>query len=337
MSGPVSAVDVPVAPLREPDAAVPPTVEITDSRTAMVGALPVRRALPRRGRRTVGAWCFADHMGPAPVTEEHGIDVGPHPHIGLHTVTWLVAGEILHRDSLGSEQLIRPGQLNLMTAGTGVVHAEEATGSYRGQLHGIQLWVAQPEATRHGPAAFEHHAELPRIELGHATASVIVGDFADAVSPARHDTPLVGAELGLRPGSSTWPLRAEFEYALVVLDGAVDVLGSGASSSASSSTGSSTGSSTSSSAGPVVPGHLAYLGVGRDEISVSAAEPTRLLLLGGTPLTESVFMWWNFVARSRDEVDAAYAHWADQDGYFEPAGSQLARIPAPAPPWRRAR
>src|SRR3546814_593223 len=176
MSGPVSERDV--EPVSERDSADPPEVELTDSREAMVGEMRVRRALPRRTRRTVGAWCFADHMGPADVTEERGIDIGPHPHIGLQTVTWLFAGEILHRDTLGSEQVIRPGQLNLMTAGHGVAHSEEATGRYAGPLHGIQLWVAQPAETRDGAPAFEHHAELPVVELDAATATVLVASSA---------------------------------------------------------------------------------------------------------------------------------------------------------------
>ena len=128
--------------------AAPPCVEITPSRDAQLGGVRIRRGLPQRGRRTVGPWCFEDHMGPTQVTETGGLDIGPHPHIGLHTVTWLLSGEVLHRDSLGSEQLIRPGQLNLMTAGYGVAHSEEATRTYRGELHGVQLWVAQPEAER---------------------------------------------------------------------------------------------------------------------------------------------------------------------------------------------
>jgi redox-sensitive bicupin YhaK (pirin superfamily) len=186
VSGPVSIEDV----VPEPGAgepASPPCVEITDSHEAVVGAMTVRRALPRRARRTVGAWCFVDHMGPLAVTEDEGIDIGPHPHIGLQTVTWLLAGEVLHRDSLGSEQLIRPGQLNLMTAGHGVSHAEERTGRYRGDLHGMQLWVAQPEGTRHGPPAFEHHASLPQVALGGAEATLLVGDLAGASSPARRE------------------------------------------------------------------------------------------------------------------------------------------------------
>jgi redox-sensitive bicupin YhaK (pirin superfamily) len=123
-------------------------VQITDSRTAKVGPLTVRRALPTRGRRMVGAWCFADHMGPETLSVEKTVDIAPHPHQGLQTVTWLFSGEFLHRDSLGVEQLIRPGQLNLMTAGFGVAHSEENPSITYGQLHGIQLWVAQPDRVK---------------------------------------------------------------------------------------------------------------------------------------------------------------------------------------------
>src|SRR5919109_702671 len=132
MSGPVSTADIPADCAT--DRAETCEIEITDSRRAEVGSFVVRRALPRRARRTVGAWCFVDHMAPARVTETRGLDIGPHPHIGLQTVTWLVAGEVLHRDGLGSEQLIQPGQLNLMSAGHGLAHAEEATGRYRGDM-----------------------------------------------------------------------------------------------------------------------------------------------------------------------------------------------------------
>jgi quercetin 2,3-dioxygenase len=311
MSGPVSTVDAPPAEARA-SAAKPACVEITPSREASVGAMPVRRALPRRERRTVDAWCFADHMGPELVTETQGLDIGPHPHTGLQTVTWLVAGEVLHRDSLGSEQVIRAGQLNLMTAGDGVTHSEEATGRYRGQLHGVQLWIAQPEATRHGPAAFEHHAELPQVEAGNAVATVLVGSFAGAVSLARGDTALVGVDAALRPGGGAWPLEPAFEYALVVLDGEV-LVGDQA----------------------VRPGYLAYLGQGREEVGLSVSDPTRVLLLGGEPFAEPILMWWNFVARSRDELDGAYRQWEAGDPRFGRLRSPLPRIPAPPPFWAR--
>src|SRR5215212_1598971 len=196
MSGPVAELDAPTQSA-EASHASPPCIEVTDSREAQVGRIRVRRALPQKGRRTVGAWCFADHMGPADVTENSGLDVGPHPHIGLQTVTWLLDGQALHRDSLGSEQVIEPGQLNLMTSGGAVAHAEEATGHYRGTLEGIQLWIALPEATRHGAAAFEHHADLPRGDLDGGVATVLVGEFGGLASTARHDTPLVGVDLSL--------------------------------------------------------------------------------------------------------------------------------------------
>jgi redox-sensitive bicupin YhaK (pirin superfamily) len=286
-------------------------VEVTTSHEAQVGRFTVRRALPRRARRTVGAWCFADHMGPADVTEGSGLDVGPHPHMGLQTVTWLLDGQALHKDTLGSEQVITPGQLNLMTAGHAVAHAEEATGHYRGTLEGIQLWIAQPDDTRHGPAAFEHHAVLPQRDLDGAVATVLVGDLDGTGSPARHDTPLVGVDLDLR-AATTVPLRPDFEYAVVVMRGSVAVDGT-----------------------PAAPGTLAHLGIGRDEVRIDVTEPTRAILLGGVPFDEPLMMWWNFVARTREELDAAYASWRDQDDRFGRVRSSLPVIPPPAPMWSR--
>jgi redox-sensitive bicupin YhaK (pirin superfamily) len=310
MSGPVGTVDAPPA---EADCSHPaaPCVEVTESRDEQVGRIRVRRALPRKGRRTVGAWCFADHMGPADVTENSGLDVGPHPHIGLQTVTWLIDGQVLHRDSLGSEQVIRPGQLNLMTSGNAVTHAEEATGHYRGTLEGIQLWVALPEATRHGAAAFEHHTELPQAEFDGAVSTVLVGDFAGLSSPARHDTPLVGVDLALHQ-MTTVPLRSDFEYAVVVLEGAVAIDNQ-----------------------PLLPGKLGYLGLGRNELRLEVRQPSRVVLLGGEPFKEPIVMWWNFVGRNRDEIDEAYASWARQDDRFGRVRSSLPLIPAQPPYWQQ--
>jgi redox-sensitive bicupin YhaK (pirin superfamily) len=248
-------------------------------------------------------------MGPVSVTETAGLDIGPHPHTGLHTVTWLMEGEALHRDSLGSEQLIRPGQLNLMTAGHGVAHSEEATGAYRGQLHGVQLWIAQPEATRHGPAAFEHHPELPRLEVGRSDVTILVGSFAGVRSPARADTPLVGADAVLRTGATDWPLETGFEHALLVLEGAVDGEGH-----------------------PVDTGQLAYLGQGREALTLRTTGLARLLLLGGEPFPEPIVMWWNFVARTRAEVEEATRAWNARQPRFGVVASPLARIPAPPVP-----
>jgi redox-sensitive bicupin YhaK (pirin superfamily) len=263
MSGPATVLD---ADPTTADCGYPsaPCIAVDDSRDEVVGRIRVRRALPRKGRRTIGAWCFADHMGPADVTENSGPDVGPHPHIGLQTVTWLIDGQLLHRDSLGSEQVITPGQLNLMTAGDGVSHAEEATGSYRGTLEGIQLWVAQPNTTRFSEAAFEHHSELPRADIDGGVATVLVGEYGDFRSPARHDTPLVGVELTLHQ-ETTLPLRADYEYGLVVLQGAVGIHGR-----------------------TVPPGKLGYLGRGRDQLEIDVREPTKVILLGGEPFEEPI-------------------------------------------------
>jgi redox-sensitive bicupin YhaK (pirin superfamily) len=308
MSGPVSADDVTQAP--EVARATERQVLLEPGRRTTVGDVPVRRVLPQRPRRTVGAWCFADHMGPVPVTEQRGVDIGPHPHLGLQTVTWLISGEVLHRDSLGSEQAVRAGQLNLMTAGRGVAHSEENTGSFRGELQGIQLWVAQPESTRHGPASFEHHAELPVVELPGLRGTVLLGAFADAASSARRDTDHLGVDLVLDAPGAVLPLRPECEYALVVLEGAVAIGDQVAE-----------------------PGLLAYLGEGWDECRFDVRGPARALLLGGLPFPESLLMWWNFVGRTREELSEARRQWSAGDERFGTVRSPLARIDVGPPPW----
>lgn len=285
-------------------------LEVLTSHGALVGSLQVRRALPQRRRRTVGAWCFADHMGPAEVTEGSGLDIGPHPHTGLQTVTWLIDGKALHRDSLGTEQVISAGELNLMTAGHGVSHAEEATGHYRGTLQGIQLWIAQDDQWRDAPAGFEHHDDLPRVELAEGTATVLIGEFGGARSPARRDSELLGAELRVR-GGVEMNLEPTYEYGTIVLEGLVELDGR-----------------------PLGPGALGYLRPGRDELRLCAKEPSTLILLGGVPLEHEIFMWWNFVARSRGEIDAAYDSWRVNDGRFGKVDSPLARVESPAPYWR---
>ena len=175
-------------------------VELLEGAPVALGGprgLPVIRTLPNRQRRMVGAWCFLDAYGPHDLAASPGMRIGPHPHTGLQTVTWLLAGEILHRDSLGSVQEIRPGQLNLMTAGRGIAHSEETPARHSGVLHGVQLWVALPDADRDGPPAFDHHAALPVVADGGLSATVLMGSLAGATSPARCHTPLVGAEITL--------------------------------------------------------------------------------------------------------------------------------------------
>lgn len=309
MSGPVTTDDEAPAEGGRGDTHL--DLDVTDPREAEVGRLRVRRVLPRRARRTVGAWCFVDLMGPADVRPDEGLGVPPHPHIGLQTATWLVAGEALHRDSLGTEQVLRPGQLNLMTAGAGIAHSEEGTG-YRGPLHGVQLWIAQPDATRHDPPAFEHHAELPEVELGSATATVLVGELAGATSPARRDSDHLGADLALRPGRTTVPLRPEHEHALLVVDGQVSVAGR-----------------------TITAGQMAYVGVGHSELPLDVRSAARALLLGGTPFEERLVMWWNYVARSQDEITAAHRDWTDGHERYGDVSSALARLVPHPPPWAR--
>lgn len=304
MSGPVSTQDTDTD--RHHDDARPPCVEVIEGRVADVGGLDVVRLLPRRPRRTVGAWCFADHFGPSPV-DVAPMNVGPHPHIGLATATWILEGEVLHRDSLGSEQLIVPGQLNLMTAGRGVSHSEETPTNAYGDLHGIQLWIAQPDSTRWGEPAFEHHERLPQVELdGGARATVLVGEFGGARSPARADTPLVGADVILDVAMVA-PLDPDFEHAVVVLEGQVTV-----------------------DATDVSVGHLAYLGKGRDELDLVADEHARVLLIGGEPFGEDLVMGWNYVARTREEIAEAHRDWRAADPRFGTVASPLPRIDGPA-------
>jgi redox-sensitive bicupin YhaK (pirin superfamily) len=172
-----------------------PVHTISEGRVTDVGGLPVHRLLPQRGRRTVGAWCFLDRFGPVEVAPARTMTVGPHPHIGLHTVTWLLSGQVLHSDSLGNQQPIRPGQLNLMTAGHGIAHAEDAREQPGQWMDGVQLWVTQPEGTRHGSPSFAHHGDLPVVDLTPGVATVLIGEFAGGQSPARVDSPLVGVDI----------------------------------------------------------------------------------------------------------------------------------------------
>jgi hypothetical protein len=303
VSGPVTTEDTAPAGGAPVATAAAPSVELVEGRRTSVGGVPVTRLLPKRTRRTVGAWCFIDHMGPVDATAADP-QIGPHPHIGLQTVTWILEGELLHRDSIGSEQLIRPGQLNLMSAGRGVVHAEESPGGRTGRVHGVQLWVAQPEATRHGAPAFQHLSSLTDVDLGDGVvATVLVGELHGAASPARADTPLVGADVVVA-GSAALPLDVAFEHAVVVVEGSVTVDGAS-----------------------VGPGVLASIGPGRDELHVAGGG--RILLLGGVPLEERLVMWWNFVARSPEEVDAARLDWVAGAERFGDVHSRLGRIEAP--------
>jgi hypothetical protein len=275
----------------------------------------VRRLLPHAARRTVGAWCFADSFGPDDVFGGPGMQVPPHPHTGLQTATWLVAGAVRHTDSLGTDQVIRPGQLNLMTAGHGISHAEVSPDGRPPVLHGLQLWIALPEAEAGCAPSFEHHADLPRLTGPGYEATVAVGELMSAASPAHTHTPLVGAEIALT-GAATLALRPEWEYAVVLLVGSVRA------------------------AGRVLdPGALLWLGDGRAELHLDGAPGSRVFLLGGAPFADELVMWWNFVGRSHAEIAQARTEW--MDGVLAPdptrrfgvvSGYEGAPLPAPELP-----
>lgn len=292
-----------------------PAAEPLEPREVPLGgprAMLVRRSLPNRYRRMVGAWCFADAYGPADLTTRPGMRVPPHPHIGLQTVSWLVRGEILHRDSLGNEQYVRPGELNLMTAGRGIAHSEETPADHTPILHGVQLWVALPDAHRDGPAGFAHHADLPRLPLPGGEATVLMGKVGDAESPARAYTPLVGAEIALREADGVrMPLDPAYEHAVLALDAPLTVAGETISA-----------------------GAMLYLGRDRTEVHVRSASPGHALLIGGEPFEEPLVMWWNLVARTHEEIVAARTAWEDAPGsrYGEVHGYDGARLHAPALP-----
>ncbi len=291
------------------------TIEVKPGRETQIGETRILRVLPTKRRRTVGPWCFVDLMKPDDVTDPPPLEIGPHPHIGLATVTWLFAGEVLHSDSLGSHQLIRPGELNLMTAGHGIAHAEEGTragvAADTGGIMGAQMWLAQTDSTRHGSSAFQHLAELPILELDQATARILIGEMGGVPSPAVVDHATVGLDIAMRQATIV-PIRPEFEYAVVPIDRPLKVE-------------------------DVVtePGALALVPMGYDHLRIETRQgPGRVLVLGGEPLGTEIKMWWNFVARTFDEITAAWRAWQDHDDdRFGPVDSSLRRIDAPPPPW----
>lgn len=286
---------------------------ITASAVALGEGLQVRRALPTSGRRQIGAWCFLDHFGPVDVTKTRGMRVGPHPHIGLQTATWLLRGELLHRDSLGTVQAIEPGALNLMTAGRGISHSEESPEKRSAEIHGVQLWIALPNAARNMAPAFEHHAAVPVARPGRLRVSVLVGELLGERSPAKVHTPLVGASIEAPAGSlTTIPVRPDFEHGAIVTYGRAEIAGK-----------------------RVIPGSLVYLGHGRTGLPiVTGAGDAGIMLIGGEPLDEYVLMWWNFVARTRAELSQASRDWNLAAPYLgEVRGYDGHRLEAPIPPW----
>ncbi len=290
-------------------------IEVREGRATNIGRLGIVRVLPTKRRRTIGPWCFVDLMSPDDVAAPPPMEIGPHPHIGLATVTWLLSGSALHSDSLGTEQLIRPGQLNLMTAGYGIAHAElgvDTGAPYAGSgTMGVQMWLAQVEVTRHGASRFEHLEELPRVDFVTAEAEVLIGSVSGVESPAVVDHPTVGLDLTIRSHVQL-PTDPRFEYGAIPIDRPLLVEDT-----------------------IVEPGAVAIIPSGREELRLATRGGTgRLMLLGGEPLGERIQMWWNFVARSRDELTTAWKDWkSGNEDRFGPVPSKLERIEAPIPPW----
>ncbi|MEU2062744.1 pirin family protein [Streptomyces sp. NPDC013455] len=291
----------------------PAPVEVLTPRDVPLGgprAMTVRRTLPQRARTLIGAWCFADHYGPDDVSRTGGMDVAPHPHTGLQTVSWLFSGEIEHRDSVGSHAFVRPGEVNLMTGGHGISHSEVSTPSTT-VLHGVQLWVALPAEHRDTAPAFQHHVPEP-VPLDGAVVRVFLGSLAGTVSPVRTFTPLLGAEVTLEP-HATITLAADpgFEHGVLVDQGEVHAAGT-----------------------LLHPAELGYLPTGRDTLTLTngSAGPARLVLLGGPPFGEEIIMWWNFVCRSHEEVVQAREDWMNGVRFGEVRGYDGAPLPAPKLP-----
>jgi quercetin 2,3-dioxygenase len=317
---------------RRPDevelrASVVHAVDVVEARKAAIGdGTEVRRLLPGRPVRTIGAWCFLDHYGPDDTSAGPGMQVPPHPHTGLQTVSWLFDGLVLHRDSLGSQQLVRPGELNLMTSGRAIAHSEESPPDRPGLLHGIQLWIALPEARRHGDPAFAHHGDLPVLTDADGTrVTVVAGEFGGLRSPAEVYSPLVGLEVTLpQAGQVTLPATAGFEYGVLSADGPAQVF------PGHRGTGSPRGHGGSLPRGTQIDvGSLAHLPVGVPSITLSTDGPGRLFVVGGVPLDEKLVMWWNFVGRSHQDIVTARDAW-DRGDFSEVSG--YAGEPLPAPP-----
>lgn len=283
-------------------------IESWPAHTAQLGPLTIRRALPVRQRRMVGPWCFLDRYGPVTFQAGKPMDVAPHPHMGLQTVSWILDGEVLHRDSLGFESLIVAGELNLMTSGRAISHSEETPPRPSGVLNGVQLWVALPDEVRNGDPAFNHYRSLPVIESRGGRATVFIGSLAGTHSPALSFSPMVGAELSVDGGGELWTdLDPRFEHALFVLDGAAALEGE-----------------------DLAPDILYYLAPGRAELSLTSRGGSRLLLVGGAPFRERILMWWNFVARTHEEIERARREWQAGTAFGEVKGYAGRRLEAPA-------
>lgn len=274
-----------------------------------VGGIPVARAIPQKQRRLIGPWCFLDHIGP--VTDGPLMDVGPHPHIGLQTFTWMLEGEIMHRDSLSNAQVIRPKQVNLMTAGHGIAHTEESVAGHP-TLHAVQLWIALPLEHKDTAPRFDHYPELPTWHEAGVNFSLLIGNWKDRQAPTLHFSPIVAMDLfATKDTELTLNLHPSFEYGLMPLEGKFQIEDENFDNN-----------------------DLAYLGMLRETVTVKFTAACRILLIGGAPLADPVDIWWNFVGHSKAEIAKAQADWEAEDKRFDTVlGYVGKRIVPPPIPW----
>lgn len=258
----------------------------------------------------VGAWCFLDHAGPVQFAPDKGLHVGAHPHIGLQTFTWMIEGEVIHRDSLGHEQIVRPGQVNLMTAGRGIAHTEDSVADGT-RLHAAQLWIALPDAQAQCAPAFDHYPELPQWHEGGFALTLLAGSLLGRTAPTQVHTPLLGLDVSSTgPAQVRLPLQAGFEYGVMVLRGQATVAGQA-----------------------VQPHELLYFAPGLQALEI-ACDGQAQLLLGGEPFAQPVLLWWNFVGRSQADFEQALADWnaaPNQGGRFGTVRPGSASAPLTAP------
>ncbi len=287
-----------------------PSIELLIAgRPRDLGGFEVRRALPSMKRRLVGPFIFFDHMGPAVLPIGEGMDVRPHPHIGLATVTYLFEGEIVHRDSLGSHQAIRPGDVNWMCAGKGIVHSERSSAEERARgvrIHGIQSWVAFPTEHEESAPRFEHHGAgaIPRIRRDGATLEVLAGAAFGARSPASVLSPTLYVHARLDAGAR-FPIDAEHEErGVYVVEGAVRI-----------------------GACEIGVGTMAVLRPGVTAL-VEAQAPSRLMILGGARLVGERHIFWNFVSSSKERLERAKEDW-QAERFPKVSGDEVERIPLP--------
>lgn len=258
----------------------------------VAGTMSVQRTIPTRGAHRVGAWVFVDHFSVHDVDAAHAMNVGAHPHTGLQTASWLFEGVVEHRDSGGVHDFIKPGELNLMTAGRGIAHSEHSV-PIDGSLQGVQLWIALPEDTRFSEPSFAHYVPTPITGPGF-TARVFLGSLLGSASPVHTYTALLGAQLDLEPGAALeLPLSPGFEHGILVDIGEITVVAPDGITSATE-------------------GRLVVLPAGPNGITIEAHTRTRLILLGGEPFEEPIIMWWNLIGRTHEEIIEWRQRWIDE-------------------------